>query len=355
MTEIPPPEQAVGNPGTGTAEDAPSWQGLVAEFLQSWPQVFLLLLGGAILGYFGAPWLPLRHRAEVPMVVRIDYASTQYLPPELIYIQTERLQITLEHPQVLQQVLTQLPPALRSQYTSPEDLARHFKVDWRITDQWFLVAYANEEDHARILAETWAGVIKERLPQWESTTQEYLSWKLIENLTLWERIQQERQRAGAQRAQEVLQAWLERNRTRPLEEPLPEAERQTLLFWAAFAQIPNDTDILGMAPPSGAPRKAYMNWIRTWVLPRLPGVIAWTEIMIEERLPEMVERARERRRLLEQETLMLWHPVDITIEDEVRVYGLPRPAMGAILGSSSALALSILILLARVAILRRKS
>ncbi len=331
----------------------PSWCTFVAAFLQNWPKLMLLMAAGTILGYLAAPYLPLYHRAEVPMRVILTDTSI-LLPPELLYIQAERVRNALEHPRLLEEVLQRLPPELQIRYSSPQHLARSLTVDWRITDQWYLVAYAQSEAQARTLAEVWAQVVEEHIPQWEEVAQAYQEWRLAERLALWERMQLGRRLVGARRAQTFFTTWLEEQASLPAEEPLSPAERQVLLFWAAFAQTPNSIDVLGMAPGPGSPRRAYIQWIEVWIQPRLPQVIAWLETAQEENTAYYLQYARQQQEQLEKEAITLWTPLDMVVEGPVQVYGVPAPTAGALVGLAGGLALGLVFILAQSAFPQRR-
>ncbi len=324
----------------------PSWRAFVAAFLQNWPRLLLLMAAGTLLGYLAAPYLPLYHRAEVSLKVVLDDPATP-LPPELLYIQTERVRDALEHPRILEAVWQRLPEDVRLSFSSPQQLARNLTVDWRITERWYLVAYARGENRARTLVETWAQVVEEHIPQWEETAQTYQQWRLMERLALWEQLQLGRQLAGARRAQEFFAAWREEQAALPGNEPLSPAERQVVLFWAAFAQTLNGSDILGMAPPPGSPRRAYLQWVEVWVQPRLPQVIAWLEAAQEENTAQMLAYARQQQEALEKTAITLWTPLDMAVEGPAQVYGMPAPTAGSLLGLAGGLVLGLLYVLGR--------
>lgn len=331
---------------------SPSWRTFVAAFLQHWPRLMLLMAAGTILGYLAAPYLPLYHRAEVPM--KVVLTNTTPLPPELLYIQAERVRDALEHPRLLEEVLQRLPPELRIRYSSPQHLARSLTVDWRITDQWYLVAYARGAGQARTLAEVWAQVVQEHLPQWEEVAQTYQEWRLTERLALWERMQLGRRLAGARRAQAFFASWLKEQTSLPAEEPLSPAERQIVLFWAAFAQMPSDVEILSMAPDPGSPRRDYIRWIEIWIQPRLPQVVAWLEAAQEENTEYLLTYARQQQKQLEREAITLWTPLHMTIEGPVQVYGVPAPTAGALLGLAGGLTLGLVFILAQSTLAPRR-
>ncbi len=324
----------------------PSWPAFLAEFLQNWPLVAGLLLLGAVVGYAGSPWLPLYARAEVPLDVRIPYTESPRLSPEMMYIQTERVQEVLESPEVLATVHARLPEAVRSAFEEPGDLARALSVDWRLTEQWYLVAHHRNPETARLLVETWAGVVQEKAPEWEAATRDYLYWKHIGAFLQWETVRLARLQAGAEKAREYFSSWLQRARTLPADEPVPGPERQELLFWAAFVQALPGMDSVAPPPLPGAPRRAYIAWVENAVLHGLDMAAAIFEAQTRT-LQERLDEAQGRVQAYEKHTLAFWTPVYLKVEGPARVQGIPRPAGAALLGAGTGLVLGLVVLLAR--------
>ena len=324
----------------------PSWSAFLAEFLQNWPLLAGLLLLGAVVGYAGSPWLSLYARADVPLDVRIPYTEVPRLSPEMMYIQTERVREVLEAPPVLEAVHARLPEEVRSSFEKPGDLARALSVDWRLTEQWYLVARHRNPETARLLVEAWAEVVQEKAPEWEAATHAYLQWKRSLMLLEWEKIRMTRNRAGALRAREFFQDWLEKARQLPPDEPVPGPERQELLFWAAFAQVLPDVEALPPFPPSEASREVYIAWVESTALPGLEVALHTYEVETRA-IADLVEKAQSRMRAYEKHTLAFWTPVYLVLEGPARVQGLPRPAGAALLGAGTGLALGLVVLLAR--------
>ncbi len=325
-----------------------SWRALLAEFLLQWPRVLVLLAVGTLLGYVLAPRLPLYHRAEVPLEVRLDYDRLVYFPPELLYIHTERLREVMEAPEVLERVYATLPASMQAAYSGPEALARSLTVDWRLTRAWFLVAYARGEVQARTLVETWARVLQEEIPRWQENTRAYHTWKRRETLALWESLRLRRWEQGVARARAFFQAWLGEGEPSA---PLSAWEREQVLFWAAFAAYPPQDDVLDPAPGPEAPRRAYRRWVREAVLPRLEALADWLP-QAREALEQEREQARQQRLALEETTLTLWLPVEIRVGTTTQVYGVPDRYAGALLGGVAALVLAAVGVLARASIHR---
>ena len=249
----------------------------VYRLMHRWPSLLIFALFGGLLGWVAAQLWPASYSASASIYVGINpyrvYEDARFLAlarpkytnqDDYVHWQMSQLKSAIFLDEILETALDDL----RQQDTywvdiDLETFSSMLQTNWRTAGRWSLVAEGADAKHMQAAANAWREAALARLGQALDASQSaFMTVEAFMEINTKAALAQSRLDELAQ-VQTVLQDWLAQSAQQPQDQPLTQAERWRILYFASrLAQFtPAWTSILGAQPPANAPRQACSEWI----------------------------------------------------------------------------------------------